>query len=152
LITTAMAVVVSAKRERVWRALVDPAEIVRWDESRTALVDRDRSYPAEGERFRWRSKLGSVALVLTETPREIEPLERLASECSAGSLHYEELFLLVAEAGDRAQDARTRVSLKLSTRNRLQLIGAEVDRFEVRKLLIERIDCTLRSLQKWCEN
>ena len=61
MITTAMAVVVAAERERMWRALADPAEIVRWDESRTALVDRDSVYPAAGERFRWRSKLGFIA-------------------------------------------------------------------------------------------
>jgi uncharacterized protein YndB with AHSA1/START domain len=147
-----MAVVVSAERERVWRALADPAEIVGWDESRTGLVDRELAYPTIGERVRWRSKLGSVALVLNETPREVEPLERLRLTCYVGSLRYEELYLLVAEPGDRAQAGRTRVSLKLSTRNRLQLIGADVDRFEIRKLLIERIDRTLCSLQKWCEN
>ena len=78
MITTALAVVVAAERERVWRALTEPAEIVRWDETRTALGDRDRSYPKTGECVRWRSKLGAVALVLTETPKEIEPPARLA--------------------------------------------------------------------------
>ena len=152
MITTALAVVVAAERERVWRALTDPAEIVRWDETRTALVDCERLYPQIGERVRWRSKLGTVALVLNETPNEIEPPERLAIACKSGTLRFEQLYLLVAEPADRAQAARTRVSLKLSSRNTLQLIGAEVDRFDIRKLLIERIDCSLRALQKWCEN
>ena len=45
-----------------------------------------------------------------------------------------------------------RVSLKLSTGNRLQLLGTDLDRFELREMLIGRVDRTLRSLQKWCEN
>jgi len=147
-----MAVTVSAEPARVWRALVDPSEIVRWDEARTALVDRDIAYPVEGQRVRWRSKLGSVALVLNETPNEIVPLEHLQVACAAGSLRYEQLYRLQTEPGDSAQPTRTRASLKLSTRNRLQLIGAEVDRFEVRRMLIEHIDRSLRALQKWCEN
>ena len=152
MITTALAVVVAAERARVWRALTDPAEIVRWDETRTALVDRERSYPQIGERVRWRSKLGTVALVLNETPNEIEPPERFALTCKSGTLRFEQLYLLVGEPADRAQAARTPVSLRLSSRNTLQLIGADIDRFEIRKLLIERTDCSLRALQKWCEN
>ena len=143
---------VGAERERVWRALTDPAEVVGWDEARTALVDRERRYPEVGESVRWRSKLGKVALVLNETPNEIEPPERLALACNAGTLRFEALYLLVDEPADRAQAERTRVSLKLSSRNTLQLIGADIDRFAIRKLLIGRIDCTLRALQKWCEN
>lgn len=146
-----MATVVSADRDRVWRALVDPEEIVQWDESRTALVDRELAYPAIGERVRWRSRLGTVALVLSETPNEVSQRARLSVTCRAGSLRYDELFLLRDEPADPAQPARTHVSLKLSTGNRLQLIGADVDRFEVRRMLIERIDATLRALQKWCE-
>jgi len=152
LITTAMAVVVAAERERVWRALSDPREIVRWDETRLALVDRHLDYPKSGERVRWRTKLGGVQLVLSETPSTVEPPEGLTLACRAGSLRYEQHIVLAAERADRAQPARTRVSLKLSAGNRLQLIGADLDRFEIRRLLIERIDVTLRSLQKWCEN
>lgn len=152
LITTAMAVLISTERERVWRALADSSEVVRWDDSRTALIDRECTYPVIGEQFRWRSKLGGVALVLNETPIEVEPPGRLAVTCSMGSLRYEELFLLAAEADGRAHNERTRVSLKLSTGNRLQLLGTDLDRFELREMLIGRVDRTLRSLQKWCEN
>ena len=152
MITTALAVVVAAERERVWRALTEPAEIVRWDETRTALVDRDRSYPKTGECVRWRSKLGAVALVLTETPNEIEPPARLALACKSGTRRFEQLYLLAAEPANRAQAARTRVSLKISSRNTLQLIGTDVDRFEIRELLMDRTDCALRALQKFCEN
>ena len=126
-----MAAVIGAPRQNVWRALTDPAE---------------------GETVRWRYKLGSVSLVLKETPQIVQPQERYALGCSAGSLHFEEAFTLVEEPEDTAQAARTRVSLKLVASNRIQLIGADIDRFEVRRMLNARIGETLRSLQKWCES
>lgn len=147
-----MAITIAAEPERVWRALVDPDEIVHWDPSRTALVDREVPYPTTGTRTRWRSRLGNVALALSETPHEVAPGEWIQSRCAAGSLRYEQSYRLVEEPGDRAQPTRTRVSLKLSAPNRLQLIGADIDRFEVRRLLVERIDEALRALQKRCES
>lgn len=147
-----MAVAISSGRERVWRALADPSEIVHWDDTRTALVDFDCTYPAIGERFRWRSKLGGVALVLNENPVEVDPPVRLAVTCRTGSLRYDELFLLSDDPDGHDGNARTRVSLKLSTSNRLQLVGTEFDRFELREMLIGRVDRTLRTLQEWCES
>ena len=146
-----MAAVVAAPRARVWRALTDPAEIVRWDETRTALVDVDAVYPTPDQKVLWRTKLGNVALVLHERAQLVDPPERLALVCNAGSLHFEQLYALVEEPEDAAQAARTRVSLKIAARNRVQLIGADIDRFEVRRLLIARTDASLRALQKWCE-
>jgi len=146
-----MAVVISAEQGRVWRALTDPNEIIRWDESRLAAVDLYDGYPIIGSKVRWRSKLGSVRVVLKEEPRLIEAPARIAASYSAGSLHYDQVYALDEEPEDRAQAARTRVSLKVAADNRVHLVGAEIDRFEVRKLLIERIDVTLRALQKWCE-
>lgn len=147
-----MAAVVGAPRQDVWRALTDPAEIVRWDDARIALVDSPTAYPTEGETVRWRYKLGSTALVLKETPQLVQPQERYAVTCSAGSLRFEQAFTLVEEPENKFQAARTSVSLKFVTQNRIQLIGADIDRFEVRRMLIARIDETLRSLQKWCES
>jgi len=147
-----MSTVVASTRERVWRALTDPAELVRWDEPRIAGVDLPPSYPEPGQAVRWRYRLGSVPLVLHERPTDVEPCERLAGAFKAGTLHYRQLWALVEEPEDSAQPARTRVSLKQATRNTVPLLGAEVDRFELRRMLIERVDATLRALQKWCEN
>jgi len=152
-ITTAMATVVTAPRDRVWRTLTDPAEIVRWDETRRALVAPSRAYPVVASKVRWRSTLGGVGQVLHETPQVVEAPHRIAVSCHIGSLHFDQLFALQDEPEDPAQPARTRVSLKLATRNQVHLIGGgDVDRFEVRRMLIERIDATLRALQKRCEN
>lgn len=142
---------VEASRQRVWRALTDPAEIVLWDDARIALIDTPRTYPTMGETIRWRYRLGSVSLVLKETPQVVLPEERYALACSAGSLRFEETFTLVGEPENSAQPARTRLSLKLTASNRIQLVDSDIDRFEVRQILTTRIDETLRSVQKWCE-
>jgi hypothetical protein len=147
-----MSAVISADRKRVWRALSDPRELARWDKSRLGAVDAPSDYPLAGQKVLWRSQLGSVRLVMKERLTQVEPLERLAADLVIGSLHLQQLYVLIEEPEDRAQAARTRVSLKHSASNRVHLIGAEVDRFEVRRMLIERIDTTLRALQKWCEN
>lgn len=151
MITTAIAGVVEASRQRVWRALTDPAEIVLWDDARIALVDAPDAYPTAGQTIRWRYKLGSIVLVLKETPQVVQPHQRYALACSAGSLRFEQTFTLVEEPEDSAQPARTRLSLKLTASNRVQLVDSGIDRFEVRQMLTARINETLRSVQKWCE-
>ena len=49
MITTALAILVGAPRARVWRALIDPAEVIRWDESRLALLEPADEYPCVGQ-------------------------------------------------------------------------------------------------------
>jgi uncharacterized protein YndB with AHSA1/START domain len=48
-ITTVMSTVIDAGRERVWRALTAPDEVIRWDERTVALVDAPDGYPRIGE-------------------------------------------------------------------------------------------------------
>ena len=143
---------IGASRERVWCALTDPDELVRWDESRIAIVDRPDTYPEPGQHVRWRYKLGGVPSLLHERPTDVDFRERLAADFKVGTHHYQQLYVLVEEPETSAQPARTRVSLKQASENTVQLIGAEVDRFELRRMLIARVDATLRALQKWCEN
>lgn len=149
MITSALTVAISADPQRVWQALTDPGEIVRWDESRTGLIDPSPPYP-EGK-VRWRSKLGKVTVVLNEESIEVSPPRRLALRCRSGSLRYEQLYQLQPVRPSDEQKHCTNTSLKISSDNRVSLVGAELDRFEVRRLMIGRIDSTLRALQIWCE-
>ena len=48
--------------------------------------------------------------------------------------------------------ARTRLAMKIVASNSAHVVGAVVDRFEMRYIAVERIDATLRGVQKWCEN
>lgn len=149
MITVAMTATVSADRARVWRALTSPAELVCWDESLVSLLGSPGGYPREGQKVRWRYRLGSTTVVLRNELLEVIPGERLRSATAMGLFHFDETYNLSTEAGD---PDRTRMSLKLVAENSLPIVGGLLDRFAVRRLASQIADSKLRSLQKWCEN
>ena len=146
LITVAMSKVIRSPRARVWRALVSPEELIRWDERRISLEEPVPDYPRPGRSARWRCWLGSVSVVHCEDALEVVPAERLRSAVRLASFEFEETYTLA----DQLPDA-TRLSLRLVAKNRLALYGGELDRFDVRRLSAERVDQTLAQLQRWCE-
>jgi len=146
LITVAMSKVIRSPRARVWRALVSPAELIRWDERRISLEAPIPGYPALGRSARWRCWLGSLSVKHSEDPLEVVPAERLRSAVRIGSFEFEETYTLA----DHDEDT-TRLSVRLIAKSTLPLFGGELDRFDVRRLSAERIDQTLAQLQRWCE-
>ncbi len=144
-----MSTEVGANRDRVWRALTVPEELVRWDERLVALVDPADDYPLEGQQVRWRYRLGSIAVMLRNSLLEVVPMERLRSATAMGLFRFDETFTLGREIGD---PERTRLHLKLIAANSLPVVGGLLDRFSVRRLAVELVDRKLRSIQKWCEN
>ncbi len=146
LITIAMSKVIRSPRARVWRALVSPDELIRWDERRISLEAPVPGYPAPGCPARWRWRLGSVTVVHCEDALEVIPTERLRSAVRLASFEFEETYTL----SDQTPDS-TRLSLRLVANNTLPLLGGELDRFDVRRLSAERVDQTLAQLQRWCE-
>lgn len=141
-----MSKVIRSPRARVWRALVSPEELIRWDERRISLEAPIPDYPALGHPARWRCWLGSVTVEHCEDPLEVIPAERLRSAVRLASFEFEEIYTLA----DLPPDA-TRLSLRLIAKNTLPLLGGELDRFDVRRLSAERVDQTLAQLQRWCE-
>lgn len=146
LITVAMSKVIRSPRARVWRALVSPGELIRWDERRISLEAPVPDYPALGHSARWRCTLGSLTVEHQEDLIEVIPAERLRFAVRLASFEFEETYTLA----DQAPDA-TRLSLRLIAKNTLPLLGGELDRFDVRRLSAERVDQTLTQLQRWCE-
>jgi hypothetical protein len=146
LITVAMSKVIRSPRARVWRALVSPDELIRWDERRISLEEPVPGYPVPGRTARWRCWLGSVTVVRCEDALEVIPAERLRSAVRIASFEFEETYTLA----DQVPDA-TRLSLRVVANNPLPLLGGELDRFDVRRLSAERVDETLAQLQRWCE-
>ena len=143
-----MSAAISAAPDRVWRALTDPTELTGWDERLLGFIESAASYPTAGELFKWRYRLGSVQTVLYDRPQEVRPLLRLDSLLTLGSLRFNQTYTLKAEANE---PQRTRLGMKLIMSNSVPVVGAVIDRFDVRQLATERIDATLRQLQKWCE-
>ncbi len=146
-----MSAVIGADSERVWRALTEPRELVSWDERLVAPVESPCVYPRSGQPVRWRYRLGSVQLVLHERPQTIVPYKRLRSSLSLGSMRFDQTYTLLPEPDSDGDLPRTRLGLKIVASNSVPVIGAIVDRFEVRRLAAERIDTTLRSVSRWCE-
>ena len=148
MITTALSTVVGAPRRRVWRALTDPAEIVRWDERAIRLLEPVSQPLAAGSVLSWRYLLGGIPVVLREEALDLLYEERLHSGVSLGLFHFEQTFTLADEAAD---PPRTRLSLRLATGNSVAVVGGHLDRFAVRRQAAELVDTRLRALQKWCE-
>ncbi|MGH7336788.1 MAG: SRPBCC family protein, partial [Myxococcota bacterium] len=143
MITVAMSKVIRSPRARVWRALVSPSELIRWDERRISLEAPIPDYPALGHPARWRCLLGSVTVEHCEDPLEVIPAERLRSAVRLASFEFEEIYTLADQPPDS-----TRLSLRLTAKNTLPLLGGELDRFDVRRLSAERVDQTLAQLQR----
>ena len=143
-----MSTVIGARRDRVWRALTTPDELVRWDERVLALVDPVSEYPRVGKTIRWRYLLGTIPIVAHDRPMEVVRDERLRTSVSLGLFRFDETYSLCTEPGD---PNRTRITLKLVSSNSVPMVGGELDRFSVRRAAAEFVDGKLRSLQKWCE-
>ena len=148
-ITIAMSTVVHTPRERVWRALTIPAEVIRWDEHKLSLEEPATDYPSTDHAAHWRYRLGSLALDLHDQPLEVLPSKRLRQAISIGAFAFEETYTLADEGGRE----NTRLSLRLAAAaNSVPVVGGALDRFDVRRLASEIVDGSLRSIQKWCEN
>jgi len=150
-ITTAMSAAIGANRARVWRAITDPAEMIRWDEQRLALLEPVENYPQVGQHVSWRYRLGTVSIVLHDRPTEVVPQERLRSRVDLGLFRFDQTWSLVSEIS-KGEIERTRLGLHLSAHNSIDVVGGTVDRFGVRQIAVEYVDGRLRSLQKWCES
>lgn len=143
-----MSVVIDSDRQRVWRALTEPGEVVAWDERVLASVDDPEAGLFAGKHLRWRYKLGSVQVVLHERMREIALGERLQSTLAIGSLRFEQTYTL---SDEEEAPGRTRLGMKVVATSQVPVIGEVIDRFGVRKLAAERVDETLRAVKQWCE-
>ena len=140
---------VGAGRDRVWRALTVPEELICWDEQLVELLHPAVGFPQEGQQVCWRYRLGTIAVMLRNSLLEVVPKKRLRSATTMGLFRFDETFTLGHEVGD---PERTRLQLKLTAANSLPVVGGMLDRFAVRRLAVELVDRKLRSIQKWCEN
>jgi hypothetical protein len=140
-ITTALTACVAAGSDAVWRAITDPAELIRWDAAALALLEPCDDWPLEGRSLVWRYQLGSVSVRLRDKPVEIVPEKRLRSAVALGSFRFEQIWSLADDAG------RARVGLSIGAKNALPTAGGELDRFDVRRLAAEYVDGKLRGLR-----
>lgn len=168
MITVALSATIHAPHERVWRAIADPAERAAWDErilgevslSRGALK-AEASYrklpgkpnlpdkKAPLRKTHWRFKLGGIPLVMQDEIVRADRHDRLLSRISIGSMHFDQTLTIHTE--DDETGPRTRLGMKIVTRNKITVIGEVIPRLNVQKIVIEYVDSTLRQVQKHCE-
>lgn len=143
-----MSATLAASRARVWSALAEPAQAVRWRPGLLEPVSREEPYPRPGVAVRWRCRVRELPLLLHETPLEVVTGERLHARVRLGLFRYETSFTLAPLAAD---DSRTRVSLQIQVANELPVVGGTLDRFLMRRLATELAATELMALRDWCE-
>jgi uncharacterized protein YndB with AHSA1/START domain len=89
-----LSIVIDAPPERVWRALCDPAAVVRWDSTVTGALDAPPDYPQAGQHVRWRCR--NTTELLHDHPQHVEPNRRLHSLLDFGRQHLDETYTLEA--------------------------------------------------------
>lgn len=145
-----MSSAIAATPQRVWRALTDPNEILAWDEHRLSAVDPVDAYPKAGETVRWRYQQGSVPIVMRDQTLEVAPGRKLQSKIHVGSLVFDQTFTLASEQ-DEGSEVTTMLGMRVVASNSAAVLGAVIDRFEVRRLTADLVDASLRAISKHCE-
>lgn len=152
MITVALSTVIEADRSRVWRALVDPAELAAWDERIVAPAGDVGDGPLRpGSRLRWRCRVartGGVEMLRADETLELVAPERLRTRIVLGTLRVERAWRLASRPGT---PPRTVLAVTLRAENRVPVFGTVIDRFRVRQWATELADETLRGLRTWCE-
>lgn len=142
-----MSALIAASRPRVWAALTNPDEVVRWRPGLLEPVAAGR-YPVVGVPVRWRCRVQDLPLLLEETPLETSRGELLRSRLRLGLFRFESTFTLSSVTGERD---RTRLGLRILAANEIPVVGGTLDRFAVRRLALDLATNHLRALRDWCE-
>jgi uncharacterized protein YndB with AHSA1/START domain len=91
---------IDAPPSTVWRALCDPAAVVRWDTTVVAALDAPPDYPQPGQHVRWRCR--NTSELLHDRPQEVVEARTLRSVLEFGRQRMDETYTLSeAEGGTR---------------------------------------------------
>jgi hypothetical protein len=137
---------IAAGRERIWRALCLPAEVIRWDTGVIAPLDAPTDYPRPGQHVRWRYRLGSLPLLLHDRPIQVEHAELLRSAIRLGPFDFDETYTL------QERDASTtRLTAALSVSSHVPLLGGLLERILGWPLARATVHESLLALKQHCE-
>jgi hypothetical protein len=143
-----MAAVIGAPRDRVWRALTCPQELIRWDDRVVALAQGADTGNGRGAPPQQRYRMGPVWVDLRYRPLEVVRGHRLRSAISLGLFRFEATYTL---SPDETDPTRTQLSLRLAFSNSVPVVGGCVDRFDLRRVASQLVSENLSALQCWCE-
>ncbi len=136
---------IAAPPERVWRALCDPAEVVRWDTGVAEALDAPANYPQPGQHVRWRYTNGPFRL-LHDRPRDVVENKKLRSMLAVGPLRFDETYTLEARDGG----GRTLLTAAMLVWVPVPVLGLVVERAYTGSAKTT-VAASLRAIKRWCE-
>jgi hypothetical protein len=139
-----VSVEIAAPASRVWRALCDPHEVVRWDSGVSAALDAPPDYPRPGQRIHWRYR-SRLFPILIDRPQEVVLEQKLRSILRLGPYHIDETYLLTPVAPG------CHLAALVGLEVRLPLIGALVERLYAGPAGRRGLQASLAALKSYCE-
>jgi uncharacterized protein YndB with AHSA1/START domain len=135
---------IAASPARVWRALCDPAEVVRWDTGIVGAIDAPPEYPRPGHYVRWRYRNGPFRL-LHDRPQDVVPERTLRSLLAVGPSRFDETYTLAPTA----DGCRLTASMIVSTP--IPLLGPLLTRVYAGPAARSSVQASMRALKRFCE-
>ncbi len=138
---------IAADRARIWSALADGSERVRWDGPLEAPLDVAPDHPRPGDHARWRYRLNGMPVILSERTLEVVEGKRLRSAVALGPFRFDLAYTLEPDPDGR----RMRLSAVLAASNVVPVVGGVLDRFAVRRIASELVARLLSDVRAHCE-
>ena len=135
---------IDASAARVWRALCDPKEVVRWDAGVSAALDAPPDYPQPGQHVRWRCREG-VFRLLHDRPYAVVRERTLRSLLARGPFRFDETYTLGALGGG------CRLTVALEVRLPLGVIGWVFEQLYLGSHTRAAVQASLDAIKRHCE-
>lgn len=135
---------IDAPVARVWRALCDPVEVVRWDTGVTEPIDAPADYPKAGQYVRWRYAVGPFK-TLHDRPQEVVAERTLRSLITIGPLHFDETYTLEPQGG------ATRLLTKMDVLPPWPIVGGAFVRLYAGPESKKTVAASMAALKRYCE-
>jgi len=129
---------------RVWNALCDPTEVVRWDAGVEEALDAPPDYPQPGQHVRWRYASGPFR-ILHDRPQEVLPERRLRSLLALGLFRFDETYTL--EAAERG----CRLTASMDVRVPLPVVGSAIEKLYLGPATRRAMMDSLGAIKRHCE-
>jgi len=135
---------IDAPTARVWRALCDPADVVRWDTGVTAALDAPSDYPQPGQHVRWRYSAGPFG-ILHDRPQEVAPERTLRSLITIGPFRFDETYTL------EPSDGGCQLTASMEVRAPVAALGWLIERLYLGPQSRRTVAASLEAIKRHCE-
>lgn len=135
---------IEATPARVWRALCDPAEVVRWESGVSAALDAPADYPRPGQVVRWRTT-SSPPGILVDRPQVVQPERVLRSLLTVGRVEMDETYTLAPLA------TGCRLAVTVEATSTVPVLGRAIERRRLASSVRKDFVAALDSIKRHCE-